>query len=63
MQEDLETYLQYNNNERTHQGRNMKGLTPSQVFLERIKQEEKGGSTAWEKPVSFVGCVSGSYDY
>ncbi len=44
MQEDLETYLKYYNNERTHQGRNMKGRTPFQVFLEGIKQEEKGGS-------------------
>lgn len=46
MQEDLETYLKYYNNERTHQGRNMKGRTPFQVFLEGIKQEEKGGSAA-----------------
>jgi len=46
MQEDLDKFLNYYNNERTHQGRNMKGRTPFQAFVEGIPEEVKGGSAA-----------------
>ena len=36
MQADLDTYLHMYNYERTHQGRNMNGRTPHQVFVEDI---------------------------
>ncbi len=42
MQEDLEQYLKYYNTERTHQGRNMNGKTPYEVFKKNIpKTKEK----------------------
>jgi hypothetical protein len=46
MQEDLEKFFQYYNNERAHQGRNMKGKTPIQTFKDGIVKEQKGGSAA-----------------
>ena len=36
MQTDLDQYLHHYNHERPHQGRNMNGKTPSQVFLEGL---------------------------
>lgn len=36
MQEDLDVYLRHYNYERTHQGRNMNGLTPHQVFKDNL---------------------------
>lgn len=44
MQEDLEKFLNYDNNERAHQGRNMKGRTPFQAFMEGISEEDNSGS-------------------
>lgn len=41
MQKDLDVYLKGYNHERTHQGRNMKGRTPYQVFLEEIPKSDK----------------------
>lgn len=42
MQKDLEVYLKHYNGERAHQGRNMKGRTPYQAFIDGIvKQETK----------------------
>lgn len=46
MQKDLDEYLKHYNEDRTHQGRNMNGRTPKQVFLEGIKKEDTGGSAA-----------------
>jgi len=40
MQRDLETYLQYYNNERTHQGRNMKGRTPYKAFTDGLPKNK-----------------------
>ena len=40
MQNDLDKYLEYYNTQRSHQGRNMNGRTPYQVFLEGIKMVE-----------------------
>jgi hypothetical protein len=36
MQKDLEAYLKKYNHERAHQGRNMKGRTPYQAFIDGI---------------------------
>ena len=36
MQQDLDVYLRYYNHERSHQGRNMNGRTPCQVFMEGL---------------------------
>ena len=43
MQKDLDIYLNHYNRERTHQGRNMKGRTPYQVFMDCLpnKKSEK----------------------
>lgn len=38
MQADLEVYLKHYNFERTHQGRNMNGLTPYQVFKDNLPE-------------------------
>ncbi len=46
MQEDLDKFLEYYNNERAHQGRNMKGRIPFQVFLEEVEKDEDNGGTA-----------------
>ena len=46
MQKDLETYLVYYNEKRAHQGRNMKGRTPKQAFLDEIKKDKKSGDAA-----------------
>ncbi len=46
MQKDLETYLAYYNEKRAHQGRNMKGRTPKQAFLDEIKTDKKSGDAA-----------------
>lgn len=40
MQNDLAVYLDYYNTQRAHQGRNMDGRTPYQVFIEGIPQSE-----------------------
>lgn len=40
MQNDFDKYLEYYNTERAHQGRNMNGRTPIQVFIEGIKPRE-----------------------
>lgn len=40
MQKDLEAYLRKYNHERTHQGRNMKGRTPYQAFVDGIIKPE-----------------------
>ena len=42
MQEDLNTYLNHYNRERAHQGRNMNGKTPCQVFTEGLPKTENG---------------------
>lgn len=34
MENDFQTYLKFYNNERYHQGRNMNGRTPCQVFID-----------------------------
>ncbi|TVM30194.1 IS481 family transposase, partial [Oceanidesulfovibrio marinus] len=36
MQEDLDSYLNHYNRERTHQGRGMNGRVPYQAFLDGI---------------------------
>ena len=51
MQTDLETFLKYYNHKRPHQGRNMNGKTPMEVFKtgltknfkwqEKIKEKSK----------------------
>ncbi|EQA72837.1 hypothetical protein LEP1GSC059_3375 [Leptospira noguchii serovar Panama str. CZ214] len=40
MQIDLEIFFEEYNCKRAHQGRNMNGRTPSQVFIEGIKFKE-----------------------
>ncbi len=40
MQNDLDVYLNYYNTQRAHQGRNMDGRTPYQVFIQGIPQPE-----------------------
>ena len=40
MQNDLDVYLNYYNTQRAHQGRNMDGRTPYQVFTQGIPQPE-----------------------
>lgn len=42
MQKDLDAYMKEYNNDRTHQGRNMKGRTPYKAFLDGIS---KSGNT------------------
>ena len=46
MQEDLEKFLSYYNNERAHQGRNMNGRTPFQAFIDGIPEGDESGSAA-----------------
>ena len=41
MQIDLDEYLRQYNHERTHQGRDMNGRTPNQVFLDGLPKDEK----------------------
>ena len=41
MQKDLDVYLKDYNHERSHQGRNMKGRTPYQVFVEELPKSGK----------------------
>lgn len=41
MQKDLDAYLKRYNTARTHQGRNMKGRTPYQAFLDELPKNEK----------------------
>jgi len=41
MQKDLNTYLTHYNTKRTHQGRNMKGRTPYQAFVNELPKNEK----------------------
>ena len=43
MQQDLDEYLVHYNQERPHQGRNMKGRTPATVFVEGLKKKPKSG--------------------
>lgn len=38
MEEDFQVYLEFYNNERSHQGRNMNGRTPYQVLKEEIRE-------------------------
>lgn len=40
MQNDLDVYLNFYNTQRAHQGRNMDGRTPYQVFIQGIPQPE-----------------------
>ncbi len=46
MQKDLDVYLHRYNYERTHQGRNMKGRTPYQVFKEGLPKITKPAKTS-----------------
>ena len=46
MQKDLDEFLKFYNTKRAHQGRNMKGRTPFQVFIEEIPKEENSGDAA-----------------
>ncbi len=39
MQADLDLYLHHYNHERPHQGRNMNGRKPYQVFIEGLPRE------------------------
>jgi hypothetical protein len=48
MQKDLEAYLKKYNHERTHQGRNMKGRTPYQAFVDGIVKPETEDNTMKE---------------
>ncbi len=41
MQKDLDRYFHSYNNERAHQGRNMKGRTPYKAFLDGIRKGDK----------------------
>lgn len=43
MQKDLDVYFKHYNTERAHQGRNMKGRTPYQVFTDELPKNEKQG--------------------
>jgi transposase InsO family protein len=40
MQQDLDVYLRYYNYERSHQGRDMNGRTPYQVFMEGLPKSK-----------------------
>lgn len=40
MDKDLQVYLNFYNTERTHQGRNMNGRTPYQVFFHRCRESK-----------------------
>jgi hypothetical protein len=40
LQKDLDAYLRQYNRERSHQGRNMKGRTPYQAFVDGILKPE-----------------------
>jgi len=42
MQDDFDKYLEHYNKERSHQGRNMNGKTPYQVFIEGLKPLTNG---------------------
>jgi transposase InsO family protein len=46
MQKDLDIYLQLYNYERSHQGRNMHGRTPHQVFKEGLSKIKKSVKTS-----------------
>jgi len=46
MQADLDSYLHIYNYERAHQGRNMNGRTPHQVFVEGIPNSQSKEETA-----------------
>lgn len=41
MQKDPDKYLLFYNNERTHQGRNMNGITTLKAFVKGIRKEKK----------------------
>lgn len=41
MQKDLDAYLEHYNNKRPHQGRNMNGKTPYQVFTKHLPKPKK----------------------
>jgi len=41
MQADLDKYLKYYNNERTHQGRNMNGRVPYKAFIDGLPKPKK----------------------
>ena len=43
MQKDLDEYLLLYNTKRTHQGRNMNGMTPVKAFVKGIRKEKKAG--------------------
>jgi len=46
MQEDLEVYLKYYYEERTHQGMNINGRMPKQAFLDGIRKKKNSGNVA-----------------
>jgi len=46
MQQDWDEYLKHYNQERPHQGRNMKGKMPATVFVEGLKKKPKSGGIA-----------------
>ncbi|QJT08135.1 IS481 family transposase [Oceanidesulfovibrio marinus] len=48
MQEDLDSYLNHYNRERTHQGRGMNGRVPYQAFLDGIVNDEAEAETIEE---------------
>lgn len=49
MQQDLDAYLKRYNTERSHQGRNMKGRTPSRAFTDGLPKTEKQVKTETKK--------------
>lgn len=49
MQKDLDDYLKQYNQERPHQGRNMKGRTPYQVFKETLSKNDKNNLNSMNK--------------
>ena len=50
MQKDLDKYFHTYNRDRTHQGRNMKGRTPYQAFLDGIiKKDDKEAKMTLKK--------------
>jgi transposase InsO family protein len=49
MQQDLETYLKLYNHERSHQGRNMNGRVPYQVFVDQLPKIEKTDTNKLKK--------------
>lgn len=46
MQKDLDKYLVFYNTKRTHQGRNMNGMTPEKAFHAGKPKQEEGGTAA-----------------